>query len=73
MTRLILYIISVVDAIGKPVSGILGGSLTWPGSFYECIDVRAAINKSGEIIYPWKGQYCLAHFEMKNVGKVGMF
>ena len=62
----------MVDAIGKPPSGILGGNLKWLGSFDECVDVRAAINQSGKITYPWKGQYCTAHFGLKYVGKVGM-
>ena len=66
----ILYLISVVDAIGKPDSGILGGNFRWLGSFDECVDVRAAINKSGAITYPWKGQYCTAHIGLKHVGKV---
>ena len=60
----------MVDAIGKPESGILGGNLKWLGSFDECVDVRAAINQSGKITYPWKGQYCTAHFGLKYVGKV---
>ena len=64
--------ILVVDAIGKPPSGILGGNFKWLGSFDECVDVKAAINKSGEITYPWKGQYCTAHFGLKHVGKVCM-
>ena len=63
----------MVDAIGKPASGLLGGNFRWLGSFDECVDVRAAINQSGEITHPWKGQYCTAHFGLKYVGKVSFY
>ena len=63
----------MVDSVGKPGSGILGGNLRWLGSFDECVDVRAAINQTGKITYPWKGQYCTAHFELQNLGKVCLF
>ena len=43
---------TVVDAIGKPGSGLFEGNLFWPGSFSECEKMK-------------KFKYCLAGFDMK--------
>jgi hypothetical protein len=40
----------VVDAFGKPQSGIFWGSLTWTGEYQECINITALGN--------WTGKYC---------------
>lgn len=56
--------------MGKPETGILGGNFKWLGSYDECVAVQAAFNESGEITYPWKGQYCTAIFKLENLAKV---
>jgi hypothetical protein len=40
----------VVDAFGKPTSGIFLGSLTWIGEYQECINVTAPND--------WNGKFC---------------
>ena len=44
--------ILVLDALGKPGSGLFQGNLFWPGSFSECEGMK-------------KFQYCLAGFSLK--------
>ena len=43
---------TVVDAIGKPGSGLFEGNYFWPGSFSECEKMK-------------KFKYCLAGFNLK--------
>jgi hypothetical protein len=46
----------VVDAFGKPQSGINWGSLTWAGEYKECTNVTININvTAGDV---WQGKYC---------------
>lgn len=45
---------SVLDASGKPPSGILDGTLTDLGSFEECLEVKSVGN-----ISEFTGRYCL--------------
>ena len=52
----------VIDAMGKPHSGVLNGHLSWIGGFDECIAITAMVNTSNEISHPFKGRYCLATF-----------
>ena len=42
----------MLDALGKPGSGLFQGNLFWPGSFSECEGMK-------------KFQYCLAGFSLK--------
>lgn len=61
-----LNYIAVLDAMGKPGSGFMGGNLKWLGSYDECFAVEATVNNSGVIISPFTGRYCLTSF---SVGK----
>jgi len=45
-------VFQVLDALGKPGSGLLQGNIFWPGSFSECEGMK-------------KFQYCLAGFSLK--------
>ena len=58
----ILYI-AVIDAMGKPTSGLLEGHFTWLGSYDECIQIQATVNDTE----PIKGQYCSAVFGQQQV------
>ena len=56
-------LLSVLDAMGKPDSGILEGSIVWLGSFGECIDVRATETlPDNNTEYLFSGKYCLTVF-----------
>ena len=57
-----LYI-AVIDAMGKPTSGLLEGHLTWLGSYDECIQIQATVNDTE----PIKGKYCSAVFGQQQV------
>ena len=63
----------MLDAFGKPESGIFEGNLKWLGSYDECVTTVAAVNKSGTIIYPWMGQYCTTQFSLDKLAKVFIF
>ena len=55
--------ISVIDATGKPGSGIMEGNFMWLGSFTECMDTVATQKQPDKSTkYLFKGQYCLASF-----------
>ena len=54
---------AVIDAMGKPASGLLEGHFTWLGSYDECIQIQAIINDTE----PIKGQYCSAVFGQQQV------
>ena len=60
----------MLDAFGKPESGILDGNFKWLGSYDECIHIGAAVNRSGAITYAWKGEYCTTQFSLDKVFKV---
>ena len=45
--------LSVVDAAGKPPSGLMNFKLNWFGDYEECVAVKAD---------DFNGQYCLATF-----------
>ncbi|XP_035698599.1 nose resistant to fluoxetine protein 6-like [Branchiostoma floridae] len=34
-----MYALKMLDAGGKPPSGILGGNLAWTGSYYQCVNI----------------------------------
>ena len=61
-----LFHVEVLDAMGKPPSGLLNGAVKWLGSYDECLAVEATVNISGEITLPFKGQYCSATFTAGN-------
>ena len=54
---------AVIDAMGKPTSGLLEGHFTWLGSYDECIQIQATVNDTE----PIKGQYCSAVFGQQQV------
>ena len=62
--------VAVIDAVGKPGSNLLNAQLTWVGSYEECLSVQAQVNRSGEIIYPYKGQYCIASLKTNKVWRL---
>lgn len=47
------FVILVIDANGKPPSGLLNFILTWEGDYEECLRITAET---------FKGQYCLGSF-----------
>lgn len=50
----------MLDASGKPPSGILEGTLTDFGSFEECLGVRIVRNNSeGSVDSLLEGRYCV--------------
>ena len=66
------YYYKVLDAMGKPPSGVLNGDVKWLGSYDECLAVEASVNISGEMTSPYKGQYCSATFTVGNGRPVGV-
>ena len=64
---------AVIDAMGKPPSGLLDYHTTWLGSYDECIGIEAAVNISGVTMSPYKGRYCKTVFQTGGVGiTIGM-
>ena len=61
------HLFSVIDAMGKPSSNLLGMHLKWVGSYDECMKVIATVNISGEITSPYKGKYCGASLKTSKV------
>jgi hypothetical protein len=60
----------VIDAMGKPPSGIMDFHIHWIGEWGECIDVQAIeyqnpVNKTGPS-HPFTGEYCLASIPLGN-------
>ena len=49
------HIYLVLDAFGKPETGLLKGNVQWRGSFKECTETVIKGN------HTFKGQYCTAH------------
>ena len=56
--------------MGKPPSGLMNGNLKWIGNFDECIAIKAMVNNSGEISFPYGGRYCVSSFELKQLPAV---
>ena len=54
----------MVDAIGKPPSGLLDYRLLWLGDYDECVKIEATVNRSGVVTVPYKGRYCKASFKL---------
>ena len=59
-----MMLVSVVDAIGKPPSGLMNYRLLWLGDYDECVKIEASVNKSGVMTVPYKGRYCKASFKI---------
>lgn len=61
------WAVKMLDASGKPSSGLLGGSLTMFGNYRECLSIRAPDEDEIEIVDEFReyfrGQYCV--LEMK--------
>uniref|UniRef100_A0A914WB17 Nose resistant-to-fluoxetine protein N-terminal domain-containing protein n=1 Tax=Plectus sambesii TaxID=2011161 RepID=A0A914WB17_9BILA len=56
------FIISQLDACGKPGPGILQGNFQWMGAYQECININAPPPPSNTRNYPYQGGYCRAAF-----------
>ncbi|WAR04826.1 LOW QUALITY PROTEIN: NRF6-like protein [Mya arenaria] len=53
------WALTVLDAFGKPDSGMLQGRIWFPGGFDECQDVDAIVyNNATEATDQFKGKYC---------------
>lgn len=57
------WALRMVDASGKPIAGLLEGSLTMFGNYRECLKVRAPdddeIEFAGEFREYFRGKYCI--------------
>lgn len=62
-----------VDAMGKPPSDLLDFHITWLGDYDECVAIAASVNKSGDIISPFNGRYCLGSFPLGPGGQATLF
>uniref|UniRef100_A0A914W9K1 Nose resistant-to-fluoxetine protein N-terminal domain-containing protein n=1 Tax=Plectus sambesii TaxID=2011161 RepID=A0A914W9K1_9BILA len=56
------FIISQLDACGKPGPGILRGNLQWMGAYQECININVPSPPASSRKYPYQGGYCRATF-----------
>uniref|UniRef100_A0A914WC87 Nose resistant-to-fluoxetine protein N-terminal domain-containing protein n=1 Tax=Plectus sambesii TaxID=2011161 RepID=A0A914WC87_9BILA len=54
------FIISQLDACGKPGPGILRGNLQWMGAYQECININVPPPPSSTQDHPYQGGYCRA-------------
>lgn len=63
MTHLKAWAIKMLDATGKPVAGMLEGSMTLFGNYRECLNVRAPDDDeteyAGEFKEHFRGKYCI--------------
>ena len=64
---MVLVLFSVIDAFGKPPSGLLNYRLQWLGDYDECVKIEATVNRSGAVTVPYKGRYCKASFKIADV------
>lgn len=57
------WAVKMLDASGKPASGLLEGSLTMFGNYHECLSIRAPDEDEIEIVEEFReyfrGQYCV--------------
>ncbi|KAI1292044.1 Nose resistant to fluoxetine protein 6 [Halotydeus destructor] len=75
-----LWAIKMLDAIGKPTSGIMEAHLSFLGSYSECIETRATAtteqpsttdsssspSSSSSSSSSFSGKYCMAHVQLPN-------
>lgn len=63
MNQLKSWALRMLDASGKPVAGLLEGSLTMFGNYRECLKIRAPdddeIEFAGEFKEYFRGKYCV--------------
>lgn len=63
MNQLKSWALRMLDASGKPIAGLLEGSLTMFGNYRECLKIRAPdddeIDFSGEFREYFRGKYCI--------------
>jgi Nose resistant-to-fluoxetine protein, N-terminal domain len=51
----------VLDATGKPSSGLLRGATWWMGDYDECLSIKGGVNGSQQSA-PFKTAYCSLSF-----------
>ncbi|KAH3795787.1 hypothetical protein DPMN_149348 [Dreissena polymorpha] len=58
------WALRMIDAIGKPPSGLLDFNLQWPGNYDECVETQVSVldNSTGLVSEPFASQYCIASF-----------
>ncbi|XP_076316444.1 nose resistant to fluoxetine protein 6-like isoform X2 [Tachypleus tridentatus] len=49
----------MIDALGKPSSGILQGSVVFLGYYSECVKTTAILPTDTNTLIPFRGKYCL--------------
>lgn len=63
MNQLKSWAMRMLDASGKPIAGLLEGSLTMFGNYRECVKIRAPdddeIEFAGEFKEYFRGKYCI--------------
>jgi len=63
MNQLKLWALGMLDASGKPVAGMLAGSLTMFGNYRQCVKLRAPdddeIEFAGSFREYFRGKYCI--------------
>ncbi|CAN8019988.1 unnamed protein product, partial [Ixodes persulcatus] len=59
-----VFIVAVVDSSGKPVDGLLEGTLAFLGAFDECLDTVVLDETLPERLF-FRGQYCTAQVAPK--------
>lgn len=63
MNQLKAWALRMMDASGKPIAGLLEGSLTMFGNYRQCLKIRAPdddeIELSGEFREYFRGKYCI--------------
>ncbi|KAG1671122.1 Nose resistant to fluoxetine protein 6 [Nymphon striatum] len=64
------WALNMMDANGNVRSGVLEGSLTWPGLYSQCLKVRKSKTENQKDI---QGQYCLMQMDTPNFIKFGKF
>ncbi|KAI1289959.1 Nose resistant to fluoxetine protein 6 [Halotydeus destructor] len=60
-----IWALKMLDAMGKPTSGIMEAHLSFLGSYSECVEVRSqptVAHTSGQ----FTGQYCMGHVQLPN-------
>ncbi|XP_022250604.1 uncharacterized protein LOC111087620 [Limulus polyphemus] len=53
------WALRMIDALGKPSSGILQGSVVFLGYYSECVKTTAILPVDGKSSIPFRGKYCL--------------
>lgn len=77
MTNLIFPPFAVIDAWGKPPSGILRGRFKWPGEMNECVRIKAdrrRVQPDGTIISgkdAIRGGWTMVGIKLSALGGIG--